>query len=332
MVGPMPGTDWSRLSCARHTGLSCTVVRSSVVVALRRCSRKWMWVWTSCLTRPRASEQPVPFRGQHLDELPAAGDQRGQLLLRGIRERPRLGTDVGGKPRQDVGIQGVGLREAPDRFGKVADLARIDDGDRQAGQRHRRRDIRLIAAGRLQDDQRGGQRPEVRDQRTQPGLIVREPHRRGGGRGGEVEMRLRDIQTDVTRSRHGRAPRRTRPTLPDAGSTPRAPVRALAATAERHALATHGLSTLGRLRAMALGERHQDTRAALQSRLEAELKLRPTANRKPLSVASRKLVVHRGRRGARLARREEHIGRYVSDEHRRQADASPAECQRTSRH
>ena len=28
--------------------------------------------------------QAVPLRGQHLDELPAAGHQRGQILLRGV--------------------------------------------------------------------------------------------------------------------------------------------------------------------------------------------------------------------------------------------------------
>ena len=37
--------------------------------------------------------------------------------------------------------------------------------------------------------------------------------------------------------------------------TPLAPVRALAAKAERHALATDGLDALGRVRAVALGER-----------------------------------------------------------------------------
>ena len=119
--------------------------------------------------------QAVPLGGQHLDELPAAGDQRGQILLRGVGERPRLGPDVRRKPRQHVRIQGVGLGEAPDRFGKVADLPRIDDGDRQPRQRERRRDIGFIAAGRLEDDQRRRQRLHLRDERTQPGFIVGKP-------------------------------------------------------------------------------------------------------------------------------------------------------------
>ncbi len=61
----------------------------------------------------------------------------------------------------DRGIDRVGLGEAAERLGELADLARIDDRHRQAGLGQGHRDVSLIAAARLQDD-------ENRHQQTHP--------------------------------------------------------------------------------------------------------------------------------------------------------------------
>ena len=62
--------------------------------------------------------QPIPLRGQHVQQLSAARHQRVQLLDDGVRERARRGPHPVGKERQEVGIQVVGLGEWPVAFAK----------------------------------------------------------------------------------------------------------------------------------------------------------------------------------------------------------------------
>jgi hypothetical protein len=51
-------------------------------------------------------------------------------------------------------VDGVGLGELANRLGEVPDLARVDDGKRQAGAGQRRRHCRFEAAGGFESGQR----------------------------------------------------------------------------------------------------------------------------------------------------------------------------------
>ena len=99
----------------------------------------------------------VAFHADHLDQLPAPGDQFGQNLRLDLGNRARFGADTLGEQGDDLGIERVGLRQAPGSAGEIADLAGIDHGQRQASPGQGRGDGQLKAAGGLQHDQRRGQ-------------------------------------------------------------------------------------------------------------------------------------------------------------------------------
>ena len=96
----------------------------------------------------------VAFHADHLDQLPAPGDQFGQNLRLDLGNGARFGADAFGKQGDDLGIERVGLRQAPGSAGEIADLAGIEHGQRQASRGHGRGDGQLKAASGLQHDQR----------------------------------------------------------------------------------------------------------------------------------------------------------------------------------
>ena len=73
----------------------------------------------------------------------------------------------------DLGVQPVGLGEASDGSGEVADLAGVDDGKRQAGAGQCRSDGALEAAGGLQHDQGWHDRDQARDKLFQAFAVAR---------------------------------------------------------------------------------------------------------------------------------------------------------------
>ena len=108
-------------------------------------------------TRVGGAAAAVGLHADHRDDLAAAGDQFGEPG--GIRpgNGPGFGPDALGKERDRLGIERIGLGQAPHGPGEVADLARVDDTQRQPGTGERGRDGRLEAAGGLEHDQRDGQ-------------------------------------------------------------------------------------------------------------------------------------------------------------------------------
>jgi hypothetical protein len=103
--------------------------------------------------RPR---QALALGVEHLEQLPAAGEQGLELLGGRIRQRSGGGPDARGEEREHLGIDAVGLGQPAERLREGAHLARIDDGDRESGRGERGRHRRLVAARGFEHHQGDG--------------------------------------------------------------------------------------------------------------------------------------------------------------------------------
>src|SRR5215217_8884919 len=143
--------------------------------------------------------EPVRFHADHLDHLAAARDQLRQGLAVGVGERTRFGTDPFGEQGDDLGIQRIRLGQPAGGTSEVADLAWVDDGERQAGAGESGRDGELEAAGRLEHDQSRGQATQIADQLLETLAITCD--REGLPRWAEMNIKaiLRDFNADEAR-------------------------------------------------------------------------------------------------------------------------------------
>jgi len=128
-----------------------------------------------------------------LKQLPPAGHQGVQIAL---VLRAFLGQTRGGPPRelgQDAGVDGVGLGEDAQALGQVPDAAGMDAGHGKARVEAVVEQRRFVAAGRLDDDQRGLQGRQVRQELPATGGRVVDVKNvlRAGGR--QVEHVFGDI-------------------------------------------------------------------------------------------------------------------------------------------
>ena len=83
-------------------------------------------------------------------------------------------ADALGKEGDHFGVDGVGLGELAERAGEVSDLARIDDGERQAGAGESGGDRGLEAASGFQHDQRHVERRKTFDETFQSFAVTRD--------------------------------------------------------------------------------------------------------------------------------------------------------------
>jgi hypothetical protein len=113
-----------------------------------------------------------------------------------IRQRPWLRPHRLGEARDRFGVQAIGLGEPPGGAGEVADLARVDDHQRQAGGAERRGDGRLKAPGGLKHDQPRGKRGEAVGQRREAGGVAVESKRLPSRAHVHVEPALGDVDAD----------------------------------------------------------------------------------------------------------------------------------------
>jgi hypothetical protein len=95
----------------------------------------------------------LALAADHRDDLPAATDQLTEHPCGLVRQGPRLRPHGLGEAGDGSGVQPVGLGEPAGGAGEIADLARIDDRQGQAGGAERGSDGRLEAAGGLEHDQ-----------------------------------------------------------------------------------------------------------------------------------------------------------------------------------
>ena len=85
-----------------------------------------------------------------------------------FRKGPGLWSHAFGEKGDHLRVERVGLGQAAHRAGEVADLARVDDAERQPDAGQGRRNSRFEAAGRLQDNKGDGQSAEAADQVIHP--------------------------------------------------------------------------------------------------------------------------------------------------------------------
>ena len=147
---------------------------------------------------PAGRVQAIPLSREHVDQLPPTGDQRDELLLCVVRQRPHIGADALRKEHQYGGIDRVRLGQASDRLRKGAHLPRIDDGDRHL--RHgERRDYRgFVPAGGFRHDEGRRQRDQASHERRQTvgrllhlPVLPRGPHT-------DVDVIFGNIESDKT--------------------------------------------------------------------------------------------------------------------------------------
>ena len=146
--------------------------------------------------------EAVALGGEHLDQLAAPDDQRGQGLVGRVGQRARFGPDARGKEGEDVGVDRIGFGEAADRLREIAHLARIDDGHGEAGQGQGAGARGFIAARCFEHDEGGTQGAEVLHERGQPALVIRHARLGGGRVDGDIDVSLRYVEAHVDWSGH----------------------------------------------------------------------------------------------------------------------------------
>ena len=140
--------------------------------------------------------EPVLLSHQHVDDLTAPGNQAGKGLLPGLDRRQRGWPHGDAEPGDDPGIQGVGLCQLAGGTGKIADLPWIDECDRQRGDLQGDDERRLVPSDRFENDQSRWIGLQIFDQFSGGVSAVGDAPRWSGCRVGEIQMRLRDVDTD----------------------------------------------------------------------------------------------------------------------------------------
>ena len=95
----------------------------------------------------------VGLHVDHPDDLLPPAHELGEVASLRFRQRPDRWSDAFGKEGDHLGVERVGLRQPAHRSGEVADLARVDDAERQPGCGERCSDVCLVAASGFQDDE-----------------------------------------------------------------------------------------------------------------------------------------------------------------------------------
>ena len=116
----------------------------------------------------------VGFHADHLEDLAPPAHEFSEVAPFWLREGPHLRSHALSKKGDHLGVERIGLGEAAHGPGKGADLARVDDAERQPGAGEGRRDGCFKAARRLQDDKGDGQIAEAAGEAVQPLCVSRD--------------------------------------------------------------------------------------------------------------------------------------------------------------
>ena len=143
---------------------------------------------------------PLALAADHLDNLAPAGDQLAEVPRGLVRQRPRLRLHRLGEARDRLGVQPVGLGQPTGGAGEVADLARVDDHQRQARSAQRGGHGCLEAAGGLEHDQARGEPGQAFGQRRETGAIAADRKGLTGRPRMHVELALGDVDADEHRA------------------------------------------------------------------------------------------------------------------------------------
>lgn len=95
----------------------------------------------------------VGLHVDHPDNLPPPAHELGEVASLRLGQRSGRWSDAFGEEGDHLSVERVGLGQTAHGSGEVADLARVDDAERQSGRCERCSDVRLEAARGLQDDE-----------------------------------------------------------------------------------------------------------------------------------------------------------------------------------
>src|SRR3954453_22393503 len=204
LTGPTPGTERSSASLAHQAALSRTAVpRSrSIPASASSSQRRWAAI-PSCRAGSAAWRRwrsglgaRCPLGYQHLEQLAPARHQGAQaaggLVRQGSRGRPHRLGEAGDRLR----VEAVGLRQPAGGAREGANLARIDDRDRQAGRGQGRREADLQPAGGLEHDERRRGGGQALDEPPHALVVVGGGEALAGGARVDVEPPLGDVDAD----------------------------------------------------------------------------------------------------------------------------------------
>ena len=140
-----------------------------------------------------SSAKTVGLLGPALDQLPAAGEQSIEfnLQFRAFFQQPWRGQL--GEACQNLRVDSVGFGKNAQAFGQVADLAGIDQSQRQIGVEQCGQELALDAAGGFDDDAGGSQIAEFSGQLLDACGIVGSSPDRGVVGASDVEKIFGDV-------------------------------------------------------------------------------------------------------------------------------------------
>jgi hypothetical protein len=147
----------------------------------------------ACLT------ESIGLHADHFDHLAAAGDQFGQALAIGIRDRAWFGTNAFGEQGDDLSIERIGLGEPSGGTGEIPDLAWIDDREREAGAGESGSHGDLKPAGGLEHDQLRGELTQGADELHYACAVADDGKGLACRAHMNIETILRDIDADEAR-------------------------------------------------------------------------------------------------------------------------------------
>ena len=133
VTGPMPGTLRSSSSRSRHTGFSRKRCVSSLWRSRSSSSKAARLRSILCCTIGSVLGAVLQLGRPHLDDLPAASDQRFQFA--GSSRDQRLSYDTAhlAEVGDHSGVDAVRLCELALGAGEVTNLTGVDDGNRDTG-------------------------------------------------------------------------------------------------------------------------------------------------------------------------------------------------------
>jgi hypothetical protein len=155
------------------------------------------------LDGPGRQTQAILLCRPHLDQLASAGDQRRQRLRLFIGHRADRRLSRFGKVREDLRVEPIGLGELPGRSGKLTDLPRSDDHNRQSGGDKRSRQRHFETARRFEHDQDGLEGMSPLHRVGDPTRVIGNLER-GPGVDHYINTGLRDIHAHKDLSTHGK--------------------------------------------------------------------------------------------------------------------------------
>jgi hypothetical protein len=145
---------------------------------------------------------PMALGHQDRKQVAPALSEYCDLLGRLVRQWAQGRTYRVRKVRQNASIEGIRFRQVPCRFGTIADLARVDDGQGELDHSQGCDQGTLPAPSRFAHDECGLQLAQACDPRGDAIVIVGNTPAGGPRTAGNSKVLLRDIKTTKTGSTH----------------------------------------------------------------------------------------------------------------------------------